>query len=81
MGHSMQKLCPLPGVIQPHQLLGEKNGNGEQRNFFLSPEDTGEGIAVTVVGARHSSFEHGLTCWSVRNTLSANSFQNVRREM
>lgn len=26
MGHSMQKLCPLPGTIQTHQLLEQGGG-------------------------------------------------------
>lgn len=86
MGHSMRELCLLPGTIHSFSCWRreEENGNKavhKEKKFFLAPESTGKGNAVIVVGTKQSSLEHGLTCWSVRNALSANSFENVRREM
>lgn len=62
----------------------EKNGNKAvhgEKQFFLAPEGTRKGNACIVVGTRQSSLENGLTCWSMKNALSVNSFENTRREM
>lgn len=75
----------------PHQLLEEGGGRKEEKNgnkavhgekqFFLAPEGTRKGNACIVVGTRQSSLENGLTCRSMKNALSVNSFENTRREM
>jgi len=86
MGHSVQEPSPLSGTT--HHIScwrrEEESGNKavhREKKFFLAPEGTGKGNEVKAVRTRQSSLEHSLTCWCIRNALSANSFENVRREM